>query len=37
MCRWMGWLGQEVLIDELLFKEARELHAMETPAVQTAG
>jgi predicted glutamine amidotransferase len=20
MCRWMGWLGQEVLIDELLFK-----------------
>ena len=20
MCRWMGWLGQSVLIDELLFK-----------------
>src|SRR3954452_3240975 len=20
MCRWMGWLGQDVLIDELLFK-----------------
>src|SRR5881398_2322165 len=20
MCRWMGWLGQPVLIDELLFK-----------------
>jgi hypothetical protein len=23
MCRWMAWLGQPVLIEELLFEERR--------------
>ena len=42
MCRWMAWLGQPVLIEELLFKSPhgivdQSLHARMGAGTHSAG